>query len=335
MRRTTSVATPTAHLVGPGKLKVVNGHMAFARPGEAGAVRLEPRALRAVYCYGGVSISDEALTVLFAHDVEVAFLTAAGTRCRGRLVRSDRSHTTLRLLQHRMLAEPARVREAAARVVLAKVESQEAAARHHRKHGVEGAKDVLARLAAVRLQVEARPEVDVLRGLEGAASAAWFDLLGQVLRPPWRFVQRVRRPPTDPVNALLSLGYTWLLARTVAACEAAGLEVNLGALHEYRPGRPSLACDLMEALRVPAVDRWVVFLCNQGLVCEADFVEVKGGIRLQPERFGSILHEWEKFWVENAQESELERMLAGFTAWLREGTRDLPGPSDEDEAEAL
>ena len=80
---------------------------------------------------------------------------------------------------------------------------------------------------------------------------------GQLLRPPWRFVQRVRRPPTDPVNALLSLGYTWVLTRTVARCEAAGLEVNLGGLHDYRPGRPSLACDLMEPLRVPAVDRWV------------------------------------------------------------------------------
>ena len=61
---------------------------------------------------------------------------------------------------------------------------------------------------------------------------------------------------------MLSLGYTWLLARTVARCEAEGLEVNLGGLHEYRPGRPSLACDLMEPLRTPAVDRWVVLVCT-------------------------------------------------------------------------
>ena len=89
MRRATSVAAPVAHLVGPGKLKVVNGHLAFATHDAPGPLRLDPRALRAVYCYGPVGVTDDALQVLFAHDVELAFLTPVGTRCRGRLVRSD------------------------------------------------------------------------------------------------------------------------------------------------------------------------------------------------------------------------------------------------------
>src|SRR4051794_9521535 len=104
MRRTTAVTTPVAHLVGPGQLKVVNGQLAFAAR-DQGAVRLDPQALRTLLCYGPVGVSDEAFEVLFRHDVAVAWLTPSGTRCRGRLVRSDPSAAALRLLQHRAFAD--------------------------------------------------------------------------------------------------------------------------------------------------------------------------------------------------------------------------------------
>src|SRR5258707_9820404 len=101
-RRTTSVITPVAHLVGPGKLKVINSRLAFTT-GEGTPVRLDPEALRTVLCYGDVGVTDEAFQVLFKHEVEVAWLTASGHHCRGRLVRSDPSTTALRLLQHQVL----------------------------------------------------------------------------------------------------------------------------------------------------------------------------------------------------------------------------------------
>src|SRR5262249_6394669 len=157
---------------------------------------------------------------------------------------------------------------------------------HYQRQGAAAAGPVLQQLQQTAERCREATSLEQLRGLEGAASAAWFSLLGQLLRPPWQFPQRVRRPPTDPVNALLSLGYTWVLTRTVARAEAAGLEVNLGGLHEYRPGRPSLACDLMEPLRVPAVDRWLVQRLNQGEMTPADFVTEGGGIRLHPKAFG-------------------------------------------------
>jgi len=260
----------------------------------------------------------EQLQLLFAQEVEVAFLTPAGTRCRGRLVRSDCSRTTLRVLQHRAFADGQRQREWSCRVVAAKIQSQLKAARHYQRHQA-GVGPVIAQLQAALEQVEAAT-LEQVRGLEGSAAAAWFGLLGQLLVAPWQFTQRTRRPPRDRVNALLSLGYTWLLARTVARCEAAGLEVNVGALHEYRPGRPSLACDLMEPLRVPAVDRWVLGLCNQGLVSSEDFLSEEGGIHLRPGRFAAILHLWEEHWHEQRQEVALDEWLGQFTAWLREGS---------------
>jgi CRISPR-associated protein Cas1 len=314
------VATPIAHLVGPGTLGVTNGNLVYRPRGEGGEgpLRLSPEALRIVYCYGAVGLTEDAFGVLCHHDVEVAFLTAAGTRCKGRLVHADSSRTGLRRLQHAAFAPGGRAREWAERIVTAKIDSQLAAARHYQRHGARAAALVIERLEEVRARC-AGAEVESLRGLEGTASAGWFGLLGELLNEPWQFRQRVRRPPTDPVNALLSLGYTWVLNRTVARCEAVGLEVNLGALHDWRPGRPSLACDLMEPLRVPAVDRWVIATCNQGCVKAADFLAEGGGIRLQPDSFGRILSDWEKHWVRATQEAELDGWLARLESWLRQG----------------
>jgi CRISPR-associated protein Cas1 len=324
-RRTTSLVTPVAHLVGPGKLKVINGRLAFAT-GQGPPVRLDPAALRTLFCYGDVGVSDEALRLLFQHDVEVAWLTPAGHRCRGRLVRSDRSTTALRLLQHQAFAAAPWKREVAVGLVAAKIASQAQAARHYQRQGCTAAGPVLGQLRAAGRRCQEAADLDALRGVEGSASAAWFGLLGRLLLPPWVFTQRLRRPPPDPVNALLSLGYTWLLARTVARCEALGLEVALGTLHEYRPGRPSLACDLIEPLRVPAVDRWVVTLCNQQQVTPADFVTADGGVRLQPKAFARILAGWEDHWTQGGHERSLDAVLQQLVQQLRQYGTGLPTP---------
>jgi CRISPR-associated protein Cas1 len=334
MKRVTTVAAPLAHLVGPGKLKVVNGHLAFVT-GESGPLRLDPAVLRAVYCYGPVGVTDEAMQVLWVHDVEVSWLTAGGTRCKGRLVRADTRHTTLRMLQHRALADPARRREWACLVVKGKIASQAKAARHYQRHGEASAGEVRRQLEVALGQCDAAATADELRGLEGACTAAWFGLLGRLLQPPWAFTVRTRRPPRDPVNSLLSLGYAFLEARTTARCAAAGLEVNLGGLHEYRAGRPSLVCDLMEPLRLPAVDRWVLLLCNQGQVAPADFREEAGGIRLQPERFAGILHSWEEFWQGQDGDAALEEWLGVFVSWLRQGEPSPEGVEVASDDEAL
>src|SRR5436190_20692124 len=145
MRRITSVQTPIAHLVGPGKIKVVNAQLAYATRDQP-PLRLDPGTLRTVCCYGPVGVTDEAMQVLFAHDIEVAWLTGAGMRCRGRLVRADRSRTTLRILQHEAFANPARQRDWAGRVVTGKIAGQMQAARHYQRQGREAAGAVLRRL---------------------------------------------------------------------------------------------------------------------------------------------------------------------------------------------
>ncbi len=283
-----------------------------------------------VYCYGAVGVTEDALGILCHQDIQVAFLTASGHAL-------QRTAGACRLVAHGAAAAATRgLRDPRASARLGRGDRHRedrqpggggaALSPARRSSGgatvIAGLEDVAARCAGA--------EVESLRGLEGATAAAWFGLLGQLLHEPWQFRQRVRRPPTDPVNALLSLGYTWVLNRTVARCEAVGLEVNLGALHDWRPGRPSLACDLMEPLRVPAVDRWVIAACNQGSITAADFVAESGGIRLQPDSFGRILYDWEKHWARSEQEKELDELLGRLEGWLRQSEGASPIGLEDD-----
>lgn len=123
-------------------------------------------------------------------------------------------------------------------------------------------------------------------GLERSAARLWFAALAGALPAGWILPGRVRRPPTDPVNSLLSLGYTLLTRRAETACGAWGLDPAVGFLHAYRAGRPALACDLVEPFRVPAVDRLVVSALHGGRLSTADFTDTADdGVRLTEEAF--------------------------------------------------
>jgi CRISPR-associated protein Cas1 len=237
--------------------------------------------------------------------------------------------TAARIRQHRVFASPAHRLAWAALVVAGKIDAMTAAARRYQRNG-SPLGSLLTDLDALRGQLPDATTADVVRGLEGAASAAWFRYLGTLLRPPWEFRERSRRPPTDPVNALLSLGYTWLLNRATAALEAHGFEIYLGGLHEYLPGRPSLSCDLIEPLRVPAVDRWVVAACGQGEFTPAHFVrEENGGFKLTPPAFGRALYSWENAWQSAAASDTLSHWVVTLTGFIRERSASEPGePSD-------
>lgn len=334
-KRVTSVATPVAHLIGPGKIKVINGQLAYVAR-ETPPLRLEPRELDTLMCYGHVGVTDEAMTVLFQNNVETAFLTPGGNRCRGRLVRCDPPTTSLRMLQHRALADGAFALEWARSVVQAKVQSQIQAVRHYQRHGYAEGGPVRDALAVAAASARSAPSLEELRGIEGAASSAWFQVFAAQLIAPWQFPRRVRRPPTDPVNGLLSLGYTWLIARVQARAEASGLEIYLGGLHDYRPGRPSLACDLMEPLRVPAVDRWVLALCNGSRVKPEDFVaDESGGIRLKPETFPDTLQSWQTHWIQSGLQGELEQVVRRFIRLLRGSNPEPGGAAESTDPDAL
>jgi hypothetical protein len=129
-----------------------------------------------------------------------------------------------------------------------------------------------------------------LMGLEGAGAAAWYGWLAQHLEPHWKFSGRNRRPPRDPVNAMLSLGYTLLGAEVLGAVQQDGFDPALGFLHGIWPGRESLALDLMEPLR-PGVDALVLSVLDEFIVPD-DFQMQAGGCRLRKESRGKFFGVW-------------------------------------------
>ena len=199
----------------------------------------------------------------------------------------------LRTAQHRA-ADRAELRLSIARgLVAAKITAQAQAA----KRLIVPAGAAAMRQALLKSQREAlaqigqAPSSAALMGIEGAAAAAWFHWLTAVLPPVWGFKGRNRRPPRDPVNALLSLGYTLLGGDMLGAVQQQGLDPARGLFHGLVPGRESLVLDLIEPLR-PAVDVVVLGLLD-GTLTPADFTTTQeDGCRLTKEARGKFYEAW-------------------------------------------
>ena len=135
--------------------------------------------------------------------------------------------------------------------------------------------------------------LDSLRGVEGEAARLYFQVFPHLIRsgdPAIRFLGRSRRPPLDPVNALLSFLYTMLAHDCRSALETVGLDPAIGFLHRLRPGRPSLALDLMEELRPHIADRLTLSLLNRGEITSGDFrIFENGAVFLKDESRKRVL----------------------------------------------
>jgi len=138
--------------------------------------------------------------------------------------------------------------------------------------------------------------IDSLRGLEGSGSAAYFGCFNRLIRvDDFQFEARRRRPPTDPVNALLSLGYSLLRHDVQSAVNLIGFDPYLGYLHTQRYGRPSLALDLMEEFRPLVVDAVVLSALNRKAIAPADFTTepLSNAVSLTPEGLRIFLRLYE------------------------------------------
>jgi CRISPR-associated protein Cas1 len=235
--------------------------------------------LQQLVLMGNVVVTPRALDLLVEAGVDTVFLTHHG-RYRGRLVHGLSRHVRLRVQQVRRFDDPAAALAFARAVVAGKLANGRALLlRSARRHGPDdrlAAGERALRAAAARLDLAAT--LDEVRGCEGAGAAAYFRAFPALLRAPgFHFDGRNRRPPLDPVNALLSLGYTLLANAVEAAVQVVGLDAYVGALHALENGRPSLVCDLMEEHRAPLVDALVLAAVNKGALVPDDFEDAGPG----------------------------------------------------------
>lgn len=237
-----------------------------------------------VVCFGRVSASPSAMALCAEHGVAVSFLTEHG-RFLARVSGFTPGNVLLRREQYRRADRAEGGLDIVQAIVATKVaNSRTVLLRALRDHGrVEGAEmlgDAERRLAANIARAHAATSIDQARGIEGDSAAIYFGAFGQMIvaqRDAFRFGGRSRRPPVDPVNALLSFVYTLLVHDLRAACEASGLDAAVGYLHRDRPGRPGLALDLMEEFRAVLADRLVLSLINRQQVRADGFRVLDGG----------------------------------------------------------
>ena len=157
---------------------------------------------------------------------------------------------------------------------------------------------VSAQLKELLPQIIEETSLDSLRGLEGAGATLYFSVFDQLIlgeKPLFSFQSRNRRPPLDPVNAMLSFAYSLLTHDCASALESVGLDAYVGFLHRDRPGRTSLALDLMEELRPCMADRFVLTLINNRVVGKSEFeFRENGTVFLNDAGRRSFLKHWQE-----------------------------------------
>jgi CRISPR-associated protein Cas1 len=233
-----------------------------------------------VVLVGNVGATTPALHALLDAGIGMTLLDRWG-RLRGRLESGAGKNIVLRHQQYRWTADANFCLTMGRGIVAGKLRNQRTMARRiARTHAVTAAP--LERLNRALNLVEGAPDLAALRGLEGEGARCYFAVLRCALRREFDFDRRTRRPPGDPVNALLSLGYTLLGQNLMAACEVSGLDPYDGFFHTDHYGSPGLALDLMEEFRSIIVDSLVLNLVNRRRVQASDFEPgPEGGVYLK------------------------------------------------------
>lgn len=236
--------------------------------------------LSEVVLVGGVGATTPALLMLLDAGIPLSFVTRSG-KLRGRLAPPSPKNLPLRHAQYDRARDPDFCLAVARAIVDGKLRNSRALAYRIRRSRPEIAARWLERIERAVQSVAQADDMDSLRGIEGAAAKAYFQVLREGLRPEMTFKKRTRRPPRDPANALLSFGYTLLTQNLITACEIVGLDPYDGFFHADKYGRPALALDLVEEFRGPIVDSVVQLVINKRIIGPDDFEPgPKGGIYL-------------------------------------------------------
>ena len=238
----------------------------------------------AVVCIGEVMVSPTAMARFASEGRQLIFLDRNG-RFMARVEGPTTGNILLRKAQFAALEDMGKAVDLAKWIVAGKIQNSRNSLLRARRE-IEGSADVKRFTQAINhLKIcmgKLRNEslLDGVRGVEGEAARhyfAVFDLMLKEDRENFFFKQRSRRPPKDKLNALLSFLYTLLVGDCNAAAQGTGLDPQAGFLHAIRPGRPSLALDLMEELRPLVADRLALALINLKQVTKSDFNDRQGG----------------------------------------------------------
>ena len=250
-----------------------------------------------ILCFGQVSVSPFLMGYCGERGIGLAFYTEYG-RFLARVQGKQTGNVLLRRAQYRWADDNEKSIAIARLMVAAKIaNSRSVLMRELRNHGDNSAiQGVVDKLATSLRRVEHADSVDETMGIEGDAANNYFSVFDELIRGSgFAFGRRERRPPTDPVNAMLSYVYTLITHECASALQGVGLDPYVGFLHQDRPGRVSLALDMLEEFRASWADRFVLTLINRRQIQISDFVtEASGAVRLTDKARKSVLAAWQE-----------------------------------------
>lgn len=249
-----------------------------------------------VVLFGCCNLSHGAVQLALQRKIPVLYLASNG-RYFGRLDTEGQAQVEYLTRQVQRSLEPEfRVRVSRS-IILSKLHnSRVVLQRLNRKRPTEKATIAIADLLGVMEKVRSAETIEVMMGHEGHGATVYFQAYATLLKGRFEFEKRTRRPPTDPVNSLMSLGYTLLSQQMHSMVEVVGLHTHFGNLHVPHRSRPSLVCDLVEEFRAFFVDSLVAYLINSNIFVEEDFTppDARGGVYLHPDGLKKFLKHWEE-----------------------------------------
>ena len=281
-------------------------------------LQLPIHAIKSVVCMGhNIMVSPGLMKLCCDNSVTISFFTEYG-RFIANVVGPQSGNVLLRKEQYRRSDDVEKSNKIAKLIVGAKLANSRAmlqrCKRNYPEHpNITDLEETVSRLGYKLQQVKDCKNLNILRGIEGAAANEYFGCLNYqitVKEPAFLFAGRNRRPPLDPINAMLSLSYTLLHHDVASALEGVGLDPAVGFLHRDRPGRNSLALDIMEEFRAYIADRIVISMINLGQVKPKDFkITDSGAVNMSDSARKELITVYQKRKQENIKHPFLEESV--------------------------
>lgn len=264
--------------------------------------RVPVHNLEGIVAFGYAGASPGLMHLCCERGVGLTFLTEHG-KFMGRVTGKVSGNVLLRRSQYKWSDNEEKANRLAKRFIVAKIMNSRAVLHRVLRDHPEAIDQRLItvtidKMAYLARQLDKAADLDVVRGIEGQAANFYFNAFNQLIlsqKEDFCMDGRNRRPPTDYINALLSFLYTLLTHENAAALESVGLDPQVGFLHRDRPGRPSLALDLMEEMRPHFADRLAVTLINRKQISPDGFTtKENGAIIMNDETRKEVLTAWQK-----------------------------------------
>lgn len=271
------------------------------------------REVQRILVFGNIQVSTQAINACLQEKILVLFLSLSG-QYNGHLWNWESSHLGNELMQIEKRQDAVFQLQVCQAIVRGKLlNSKQLLLRLNRKRKVAEVTKTIMGITSDINALTSVNNIDSLRGYEGIGAARYFPALGKLIaNPAFSFSLRVRQPPTDPVNSLLSFGYTLLFNNVLTLIVAEGLSPYFGNFHYGEDKKPYLAFDLMEEFRSPIVDSFVLKLINQSVFKPADFERVAstGGVYLRNPGRRVFLEHFERRMNEDVSHPDLQSQVS-------------------------